>query len=173
MIENNPLKNNIKNWLQEEGFSVSEKNENISDFHLVISNFYGNGTFADIVKMKDKSLVIIGSALQNPPEFLRLFATINEQERSNFFGQIQIELLKFRVEHELHPNRLMPERMIVRDTIYEEDISRTIFMGCLKRVKFASLFLLWSIGHKFSAEASQSFTQHHSTTTGSSQPPYG
>jgi len=173
MIEKDQLKNRIKSWLEEEGFSVSEKSEEMSSFHLVISNLYGQGTFADIVKMKNKNLIIIGSALQNPPEFLRLFSTVDEKERSNFFSQIQRELLKFRVEHELHPNRLLPERMIVRDTVYEEDLSRTIFMECLKRVKFASLFLLWSIGHHFSPESSQNFPPHHSTTGGSSQPPYG
>lgn len=173
MGERDKSKNQIKIWLEEEGFSVSEKSEEVSDFHLVISNLYGQGTFADIVKVKNKNMIIIGSALQNPPEFLRLFATIDEQERSNFFGQIQRELLKFQVEHELHPNRLMPERMIVRDTVYDEDLSRTNFMECLKRVKFASLFLLWSIGHKFSPDASKNFSPHHSTTAGSSQPPYG
>ena len=166
------LENQIRIWLEEEGFSVSMKSEEISDFHLVISNLYGHGTFADIVKMKNKKLIIIGSALQNPPEFLQLFSTINEQERSNFFGNMQRELLKFRVEHELHPNRIMPEKMIVRDTVYEEDISRTAFMECLKTVKFASLFILWTIGHKFSMETTKSFQQHPSTTT-SSQPPYG
>jgi hypothetical protein len=171
MGEQNQLKNRIRIWLEEEGFSISEKNEEISDFHLVISNLYGHGTFADIVKMKNKNLIIIGSALQNPPEFLQRFATTTDQERSNFFGSIQRDLLKFRVEHELHPNRIMPEKMIVRDTVYEEDLSRTVFMECLKRVKFASLFLLWSIGHKFSIETTKTFQQHHSTT--SSQPPYG
>jgi hypothetical protein len=171
MGEQDQLKNRIRIWLEEEGFSITEKNEEISDFHLVISNLYGQGTFADIVKMKNKNLIIIGSALQNPSEFLQCFATINEQERSNFFGSIQRDLLKFRVEHELHPNRIMPEKMIVRDTVYEEDLTRTIFMECLKRVKFASLFLLWSIGYKFSIETTKSFPQHQSTT--SSQPPYG
>lgn len=166
-------KDKIRTWLEEEGFSVSEKSEEMSDFHLVISNFYGPGTFADIVKIKNKDIIIIGSALQNPLGILQLFRTIDDQERSNFFGQIQRELLKFRVEHELHPNRLAPERMIVRDSVYEEDLSRTTFMECLKRVKFASLFLLWSIGHKFSTEATQSFTQNHSTTAGRTQPPYG
>ncbi len=170
--EKTQLKDRIKIWLEEEGFSVSEKMEEISDFHLVISNLYGQGTFADVVKMKNKKLIIIGSALQNPPEFLQLFASISEQERSNFFGSMQRELLKFRVEHELHPNRIMPEKMIVRDTVYEEEFSRTIFMECLKKVKFASLFILWTIGHKFSMETTKSFQQHHSTTT-SSQPPYG
>jgi hypothetical protein len=172
MVDKDQLKNRLRVWLEEEGFSISEKNEEISDFHLVISNLYGHGTFADIVKMKNKNLIIVGSALQNPPEFLQFFATINEQERSNFFGSIQRDLLKFKVEHELHPNRVMPEKMIVRDTVYEEDLSRTVFMECLKRVKFASLFLLWSIGHKFSLDTTKSFPQHHSTTT-SSQPPYG
>jgi hypothetical protein len=171
MSEKEQPKNRIRSWLEEEGFSVSEKSEEVSDFHLVISNFYGHGTFADIVKIKNKNLIIIGSALQNPPGILQLFRTIGEQERSNFFGQIQRDLLKFKVEHELHPNRLAPEKMIIRDSVYEEDLSRTIFMECLKKVKFASLFLLWSIGHKFSAEATSSFTQNHSTT--GSQPPYG
>jgi hypothetical protein len=173
MDQGDKSKNQIKIWLEEEGFSVSEKTEEVSDFHLVISNLYGQGTFADIVKMKNKNMIIIGSALQNPPEFLRLFATIAEQERSNFFGQIQRELLKFKVEHELHPNRLMPEKMIIRDTVYGEDLLRSNFMDCLKRVKFASLFLLWSIGQRFPQDASKDFSPHHSTTEGSSQPPYG
>ena len=167
----NQLKDRIRSWLEEEGFSVSEKNEDIADFHLVISNLYNQGTYADIVKMKNKSLIIIGSALQNPPEFLQLFASISEQERSNFVGSIQRELLKFRVDHELHPNRIIPEKMIIRDSVYEEDLSRTNFMECLKRVKFASLFLLWSISNKFSIEATKSLPQYHSTTN--SQPPYG
>lgn len=166
------LKDKIKRWLENEDFAVSERPEDVSDFHLVISNLHGKGTFADIVKLKNKDFVILGSALQNPPEFLQLLSTMTEKERSDFFNQIQRELLKFRVDHEFHPNKLMPERMIVRDTVYEEDITRTIFMEHLKRVKFASLFLLWSIGHKFSPDSIQSSTPHPSSTS-SSRPPYG
>lgn len=165
-------KSSIMKWLEDEGFSVSEKKEDASDFHLVVSNLYGPGTYADVVKLKGKNFIILGSALQNPSEFLQMFATVSEQERSIFFGQIQRELLKFRVDHELYPNKLMPERMIVRDTVYEEDISRTIFMDCLKKVKFASLFLLWSIGHRFSPGAVHSSTPQHSTTS-DIHPPYG
>jgi len=166
------LKNKIKRWLENEDFAVSERADEASDFHLVISNLHGKGTFADIVKLKNKDFVILGSALQNPQEFLQLLSTIPEKERSDFFNHIQRELLKFKVDHEFHPNKLMPERMIVRDTIYEEDITRTTFMQCLKRVKFASLFLLWSIGHKFSSDSMQSSTPHLSSTS-SSRPPYG
>ncbi|MGI0088336.1 MAG: DUF2299 family protein [Nitrosotalea sp.] len=166
------LKDKIKSWLEKEDFEVSERTEEASDFHLVISNLHGKGTFADIVKLKNKDFVILGSALQNPKEFLQLLSTMPEKERSDFFNHIQRELLKFKVDHEFHPNKLMPERMIVRDTVYEEDITRTAFMQCLKRVKFASLFLLWSIGHKFSPDSMQSSTPHPSSTS-SSRPPYG
>lgn len=165
------LKDKIKRWLVNEDFEVSERIEEASDFHLVISNLHGKGTFADIVKLKNKDFVILGSALQNPKEFLQLLSTMPEKERSDFFNQIQRELLKFKVDHEFHPNKLIPERMIVRDTVYEEDITRTTFMQCLKRVKFASLFLLWSIGHKFSPDSVQSSTPPSSTST--SKPPYG
>ena len=171
-MDQSALKNKIKRWLEIEDFAVSERAEEASDFHLVISNLHGKGTFADIVKLKNKDFVILGSALQNPKEFLQLLSTMPEKERSDFFNHVQRELLKFKVDHEFHPNKLMPERMIVRDTVYEEDITRTAFMQCLKRVKFASLFLLWSIGHKFSPDSMQSSTPHPSSTS-SSRTPYG
>ena len=165
------LKDKIKRWLTSEDYEVSEKDDQSSDFHLVISNLHGKGTFADIVKLKNKDFVILGSALQNPPEFLRLLSTIAEKERYDFFDEIQRELLHFAVDHEFHPNKIMPERMIVRDTVYEEDLSRTVFMEHVKRVKFASLFLLWSIGHRFSSDITQSLP--HPSSTSGSRPPYG
>lgn len=170
-MSQNALKDKIKKWLENEDFEVSERTEEESDFHLVISNLHGKGTFADIVKLKNKDFIILGSALHNPQEFLQLLSMMPENERSDFFNNIQRELLKFMVDHEFHPSKLMPERMIVRDTIYEEDITRTSFMQCLKRVKFSSLFLMWSIGHKFSPNSMQSSTPHLSST--SSRPPYG
>ncbi len=168
----NLLKTKIKAWLENEDYAVSEREEPISEFHLVISNFHGKGTFADIVKLPNKEFVILGSALQNPPEFMKMLSTVPEQERSDFFNQVQRDLLKFKVDHEFHPNKLLPERMIIRDVVYEEDISRTGFMEHLKRVKFASLFLLWSIGHRFSIDSTQSSTPNHLSTS-NSRPPYG
>lgn len=164
------LKDKIKGWLTSEDYDVSEKDDQSSDFHLVISNLHGKGTFADIVKLKNKDFIILGSALQNPPDFLRLLSTIAEKERYDFFNEVQRELLRFEVDHEFHPNKIMPERMIIRDTVYEEDLSRTVFMEHVKRVKFASLFLLWSIGHRFSSDIAQSLP--HPSSTSGSRPPY-
>ncbi len=162
----------IKKWLENEDYAVSERDEPVSDFHIVISNLHGRGTFADIVKLKNKDFVILGSALQNPPDFMQMLSNVPEKERFDFFNEVQRELLKFRVDHEFHPNKLLPERMIIRDTVYEEGITRPEFMEHLKRVKFASLFLLWSIGHRFTFDATSASTPHLSSTSSSRQP-YG
>ncbi len=171
LLSSKTLKDTIKHWLENEDYDVSERDEQVSDFHLVISNLHGKGTFADIVKLKNKDFVVLGSALQNPPEFMRMLSTVAEKERIDFFNEVQRELLKFRVDHEFHPNKLLPERMIIRDTVYEEGITRAQFMEHLKRVKFASLFLLWSISHKFSADPEHSSTPHSSTSN--NRTPYG
>lgn len=170
-LSSSTLKDTIKKWLENENYAVSERDEPVSDFHLVISNLHGKGTFADIVKLNNKDFIILGSALQNPPEFMQMLSTIAEKERLDFFNDLQRELLKFQVDHEFHPNKLLPERMIIRDTVYEEGITRSEFMEHLKRVKFASLFLLWSIGHKFSVDSTHSSTPHSSTS--SYRTPYG
>ncbi|GEM_PF-2445443 len=172
IVSSGQLKDKIKRWLENEDYAISERGEEISEFHLVISNFHGKGTFADIVKLKNKDFIILGSALQNPPEFMKVLSTVAENERSDFFNHVQRELLKFQVDHEFHPNKLMPERMIVRDVVYDEGITRADFMERLKRVKFASLYLLWSIGHKFSIDSAPSSTPHHLSTQ-NSRPPYG
>lgn len=165
-------KDKIRGWLEDEDYAVSERDEPVSDFHLVISNLHGKGTFADIVKLKNKGFVIVGSALQNPPEFMKVLSTFAEKERSDFFNHLQRDLLNFQVDHEFYPNKLMPERMIVRDVVYMEGGTRAEFMDRLKRVKFASLFLLWSIGQKFAIDSSQLSTPHHLSTSESRQP-YG
>lgn len=168
----NDLKDRIREWLEGEDYAVSERQEPVSDFHLVISNLHGKDTFADIVKLKNKDFVIVGSALQNPAEFMKILSTVPEKVRSDFFNEVQRELLKFQVDHEFHPNKLLPERMIVRDIVYTDDITRASFMERLKRIKFASLYLLWSIGHKFSIDMGQLSTPHHLSTSSSRQP-YG
>lgn len=171
-LSSNSLKDQLKRWLESEDYVVTERDEDASDFHLVISNFHGKGTFADIVKLKNKDFIILGSALQNPPEFMKVLSTVPESERSDFFNHVQRELLKFQVDHEFHPNKLLPERMIVRDIVYEEGATRIEFMEHLKKVKFASLFLLWSIGQRFSIGFAPSSTPHHLSTS-NSRPPYG
>ena len=165
------LNETIRNWLEKEDYAVAEKEEPMSEFHLVISNFHGKGTIADIVKLRHRDFVIIGSALQNPPEFMKILSAVEEKDRAEFFNNVQRDLLKFRVDHEFHPDKLLPERMIIRDVVYEEDITRSGFMEHLKRVKFASLFLLWSVGHRFSVGAAQSTTPHYLSTN--SNTPYG
>lgn len=166
------LKDQIKGWLEAEDYLVSEREEPVSDFHLVISNLHGKDTFADIVKLKNKDFVVLGSALQNPADFMRALSAVPEKERADFFNGVQRELLKFQVDHEFHPNKLLPERMIVRDVVYADDITRAYFMERMKRIKFASLYLLWSIGHRFSLDGGQSSSPHHLSTSNSHQP-YG
>lgn len=170
MSENNPLKNKIKEWLDSEGYLVSEKDDSVNtDFHLVVSNFSSNAPYVDISKPKNKNILTIGTGIINPKESLDIFGSINEQERIRFFKGLQKELLKFKVDHNLLPNASLPQQMIISDLVQIDGITATSFMNSLKSVKFATLFLLWSIGQKFPLEKNQP----SSPTTSNSRTPYG
>lgn len=169
MIELDPLKNKIKTWLEVEGYSASEKDDVTTDFHLVVSNFSPNAPISDIVKPKGKDVIITGVGVQNPPAMLESFKSISEQERYRFFSGLQRELLKFKVDHQFLPNVLLPEKMVVSDVAQIDGLTGVTFMNSFKSVKYAMLFLLWSVSSKFLPQSSQADVSN----TSNSRKPYG
>ena len=169
MIELSQLKIKIKTWLDVEGYGVSEKDDTAADFHLVVSNFSPNAPISDIVKPKGKDVIVTGVGVQNPPMMLQSFESISEQERYRFFSGLQRELLKFKVDHQFSPNVLLPEKMVVSDVAQIDGLTGITFMNSFKSVKYAMLFLLWSVSSKFSPQSSQVDVSN----TSNSRKPYG
>lgn len=149
MNNEDSVENKIMTWLFDEELAVTKKDDDKSEFHIVISNAYGLGFFIDIVKPKNKPVLLIAMTIGNTPEFIQSFLTIKEKERIRIIGGIQRELLKFGVEHNVQPNASRPERISITDILYPEDITRTSFMGSIRRVKLASLYTIWSLNQKF------------------------
>lgn len=169
MFEIDQAKNKIKAWLDMEGYNVTEKDDATADFHLMVSNFSPNAPVSDIVKPKGKDVIVTGVGVQNPPTMLESFVSINEQERYRFFSGLQRELLKFKVDHQFSPNILLPEKMVVSDVVQIDGLTGVTFMNSFKSVKYAMLFLLWSVSSKFTSQSSQTDVSN----TSNSRKPYG
>ena len=84
-----------------------------------------------------------------PPQIKDKLLALKENERHRFINGVQRELLKFNVEHRLKPDSAKLDIIEISDVVYVDDITKTIFMGTLKRVKNAMLFFAWSFGARF------------------------
>ena len=149
------IRDKINDWLLDEGLTVSQREDEQADFHLVIPDV-SQGITADIIKPKNKYFLIIGIGIGIPPEVARPYASLKDDEKQKFMLDVQKDLLIFQVDHRIEPNRNEPKLIAINDLIYIEDITRTSFMTSLKRVKFATLYLIWSINEKFSPQKGSS-----------------
>ena len=149
MTSDNSIENKITGWLFDEELAVTKKDDDKSEFHIVVSNAYGLGFFIDIMKPKNKPFLVIAMTIGNSPQFMQSFLSIKEKEGIRIIGGIQRELLKFGVEHTVQPSASQPERISITDILYLEDVTRTSFMGSIRRVKLASLYTIWSLHQKF------------------------
>ena len=156
MAENQNMQDKVNNWLLDEGLTVSKKDDNTADFHLVVSNAYGLGFFIDIVKPKNKLFLVIAMGIPIPPEIKQPYVSLDQKEKTRFIGGLQRELLKFGVEHRIQPDKLQPDGIVITDSVYDEDMTRTLFMTSVRKVKYASLFVVWSLSQKFLPEADSS-----------------
>lgn len=146
----------INNWLLDEGLTVSKRDDETSDFHLVVQNIFGLGFNMDIVKIKNKPFIVVGMGTKLPLDITQGLSKLKTDDKRRFLVGLQKELLKFGVEHKLKPTLDNLELVEIHDIIYVEETTRPRFMNLLKRVKHASLFFRWSMIQKFTPSESSS-----------------
>lgn len=149
MSNEDSIQNSINNWLLDEGLTVSKQTDESADFHFLVPNAYNLGFIINVLKPKNRTLVVIGMGTKIPPQMKNKLGELKESERLRFTNGVQRELLKFNVEHRLKPNSATLDIIEISDVVYVDDITRTLFMTTLKRVKNAMLFFMWSFGTKF------------------------
>jgi len=149
------LEGNIRKWLEDYGYLVSKKSDEKSDFHFVVSNFVKKESYVNISKPKSMNIITIGTSMQNPSDMLEKFLSVKNLERRKFFKILQGELSRFKVEHRFIPDDILPERFIIFDSIQTDGLTAIAFMNSFKSVKFATLFLIWTISQKFAYDDNQ------------------
>jgi len=146
------LLNRILDWLNDEKFEIDDITTDKTDFHLVLVNPYSLGIPIQIGKPKEAPYIQIAVRTTFPPEIKEGLKNLGEKESLKFVSWLQRELLKFEVDHTVLPNKKNPEEIEIKTNVYVEDITRSIFMGTIQKIKFSVLFMLWSFMQKLVPE---------------------
>lgn len=143
------LKNDIKAWLVEDEVKVYDVPTKFTDFHLLLSNAFGLGLEIDISKLKNKSIIVFGVRLRNPPTIQEGFTLLSEEEKIKALEELKRDLLKLGVEYNISAE--FSEVTIVKE-IYIQDMTRTSFMESLKVIRNAAIFLISILSEKLAVK---------------------
>ena len=93
------IEQDVKNWLADEGVFREKAADENADFHFVIE--FPKDNVMDVVKPKEKDVIVIGCATQVAPEHISLMQNASPQEKNKFLFDISTNLNLFLVDYEL------------------------------------------------------------------------
>lgn len=141
------IEEKIKNWLTDEGMFREKAVDENTDFHFIIE--FPNDNVMDVVKPKEKDCIIIGCATRVAPQHLDLMNQAKESKQKEFLLDLNMGLNKFLVDFNLEINQNILQQFIVTDTIFEDGLTKDLFIKTVKKVFKAKLHCIWLIDKKF------------------------
>ena len=76
------IEQDVKNWLADEGVFREKAADENADFHFVIE--FPKDNIMDVVKPKEKDVIVIGCATQVAPEHINLMQNASPQDKNKF-----------------------------------------------------------------------------------------
>lgn len=141
-------KNQIIEWLSQEGLFDKEIPDENANFHFVIN--YPQDHKMDIISLKGKEdMILIACATQLTEEQHDLIKEAPSQVNNSLIWAIRFNLNQFLVDIELnHPNMYL-ESFLITDELFEDGLSKNELIHTLKRIFKAKLQCLWLIEKTF------------------------
>ena len=103
----------------------------------------------DVVKPKEKDVIVIGCATQVAPEHISLMQNASPQEKNKFLFDISTNLNLFLVDYELKVDQDILQQYVVTDNIYEDGLTKDALFKTIKRVFKAKLHCIMLLNYDF------------------------
>ena len=130
------IEQDVKNWLADEGVFREKAADENADFHFVIE--FPKDNIMDVVKPKEKDVIVIGCATQVAPEHINLMQNASPQDKN-----------KFLVDYELKVDQDILQQFVVTDNIFEDGLSKDALFKTIKRVFKAKLHCIMLLNYAF------------------------
>lgn len=137
----------IRTWLMEEDALIEKKFDENADFHYIIQ--FPKDNIMDVVKPRDKNAVVIACATQVSPEHITLMNSSTPENRRDFLLDLQFGINSYLVDFDLNVDKDILRHFVVTNIIYEDGISKNVFMSTINRVFKSKLFCIFLINKKF------------------------
>jgi len=134
------IEQDVKNWLADEGVFREKAADENADFHFVIE--FPKDNIMDVVKPKEKDVIVIGCATQVAPEHINLMQNASPQDKNKFLFDVSTNLNLFLVDYELKVDQDILQQFVV-------GLSKDALFKTIKRVFKAKLHCIMLLNYAF------------------------
>ena len=128
------IEQDVKNWLADEGVFREKAADENADFHFVIE--FPKDNIMDVVKPKEKDVIVIGCATQVAPEHINLMQNASPQDKNKFLFDVNTNLNLFLVDYELEVDQDILQQFVVTDNIFEDGLSKDALFNVFLKLNY-------------------------------------
>jgi hypothetical protein len=145
--ERDTIEAKIQNWLIEEGYEVSKKDN--PKTYFTIAAKHGTGMHIGVsqsLESKDKVTVEGGVEITNPK-----FRELPEKERLDFLWELRYDLITNNIIFAMIPNGQLPNKILLLKNIWYDGLTKDNFMNTAQKIVEGKLMTLWKFQQKLGA----------------------
>jgi hypothetical protein len=155
------LESDLQTWLTEFGFNFIKQNDPNSQFHFGLPTAFGTVLNIDVIKDKNKPVIVVGLAIGVSDQHRQVFASFSNDEKKKFVFDLQTKLLNLGLDFTFRPNAIDPQQIEILDMSVSDGFSKTDLLNGLRKIRNAGLYIIWLYGNRFSTDATPSSSSQH------------
>ncbi len=144
------IKDKVKGWLEKEGIFKEEVEDERADFHFVVEYPRGSGQSCEVIKLKDKDNIILGSRIVISEQHFKALHSLPSNQKENLLWQIRYDLLFREPEFRMIPNAKEFKAMEFTKIIYGEELTFPLLMNNLREIFRCKLYIIWRMAQLIS-----------------------
>lgn len=141
------MEEQIKTWLLDEDCLREMKYDENADFHFIVE--FPKDNIMDVVRPKGKDSIVIACATQVAPQHLDLMKAADMKTQKEFILDLNFGLNRYLVDFELQINQNLLQQFVITEQIFDDGLTKDLFIRTLKRVFKSKLHCIWLIDKKF------------------------
>ena len=139
----------VKEWLLEEGILKSEVPDEMADWHYVVEFPAKSNQVSDIVKPKDKRMILLLSGIVLSESHYRAFNSLTPEEKQKLVHKWKMDLIFRRADFRLIPDAMNLQRVEFSIPIFEDALSKSSVIEALRELFKCKLYIIWNVQHEF------------------------
>jgi hypothetical protein len=143
------MKEIVRDWLIQEGILKAEVPDENAEWHFVVEFPPNSGQVSDVVKVKDRDLVLVVSGIVLSEKHYKALHSLPKEKKRNIIFRWKMDLLFRKAEFRMIPDAENVRQIEFQVPIYVEELTKPVLMDALREVFRCKLYIIWYVNHEF------------------------
>ncbi len=147
----------VKDWLIEEGLMRKEVPDEMADWHYVVEFPQKSNQVSDVLKPKDRRIVLLITGIVLSENHFRAFNSLTEEKKRKLIHRWKMDLIFRKADFRFLPDSFNLQKVEFSLPVFEDELSKSTVIHGLRELFKCKLYIIWNVQHEFDRHPETSY----------------